>query len=754
MKGKFYILCILVFAGSLSPVIAQVENNFNDLSLNYTPHGSITISADLDFLGYAFPGTGDPGTPYIIENYIISTFSTFGISIESVSKYFIIRNCYIENQNDGIRIDNVETGRTRIENTICINNENGINIVNSGEVTLVDNRLEFNSDTGLYVENCAGSTFTNNTCSNNNDDGIHIRFSDTPQITENVCHNNYEQAIEVRDSTLPVLQNNTVYSNLNGISLLRADFADVSNNEVYDTIQIGIGITDSEQVNVEHNICYNNMYGLDISECGTSLINNNTLYDNGRVGIEISQSYYSTISYNNLTRNSLDIVEFNLGFYLIYTLINNTINELPFGFLTHLENEIITEEYGQLLLVNCTEVTIDSKEILSITLYDSPNCTITNCTIEGGQFSIRARGSEYTEIIGNDIRGGWIYAVEISGSDGIIFNYNTIHPSCTSGFAVTFSPNAEIRNNTISEVDYCGIGNSPSSKIINNTLTIERGLSISNSINLEIKDNNFITGGFDFLYPRSIIPYCDFGDNWVTGKLVGIYQNQADIVITQPHGQVFLLDCERVTIQNQVIGIVPLGIFLAFGDSCIIQNNVINDATTAILLTNSTNTNILSNSIDTAFEGIVLRSSLNTLITQNTIGNCMYQGTNIEWDSHNCLITHNNIMNNARYGLEVSSNNNVIHHNNFVDNYYSVFSQAYDGGMGNQWYDGSTNEGNFWNDWIGFGVYQIDGGSVDPYPLNSQAPTTIPEYSRNLWIFILISILTFLSIPILRLRTK
>jgi len=758
MKSKFYILCILLFAGSFSPVIAQIDKKVGDISINYTPHGSIDIDADLDFIGYAFPGTGSSGDPYRIENYIISTSSTFGINIESVSSYFVILNCYIENQNDGIRIDSVDSGRTKIENTICINNNaNGIDIVDSGEVTLIDNRLENNGDNGIYVEYCDGSTITNNTCVNNNDVGLHIRHSNTIEITESVCYDNNGFGIEIRDCTLPVIQHNAVYGNGNGITVLRSDFADISYNEIHDNLNLGIGVSTSEQVNVEHNICYNNGHGLEINGAGTSLINNNTCYDNKETGIEIRTSYYSTISFNNLTRNSLDIVEYMTGFYLVYTLQNNTINELPFGFLTHLENETITEDYGQLLLVNCTEVTIDSKEILSIKLYDSPNCSITNCTVLGGSTGILLRESEYTEITDNDISGSRTYGVAVSGSDGVVINYNTIHSSGWSGFIVTYSPNAEIRNNTISEVMSCAVSSSSSSRIINNTFTVELGLTIAGSINLEIKDNTFITGGFDFIYPREIIPYCDFGNNWVSGKPVGIYQNQADIIISQPHGQVYLINCDRVVLENQNIGAVPIGIFLAFGESCTIQNNIVNGASSAMLITNSTYTNIVSNDINSAFEGMVIRSSLNTLITQNTIENSLWQGINVEWESDSCLITHNTISNSAKHGLGVSSNNNIIHHNNFIGNHISHSygtSQASDGGIGNQWYDASKNEGNFWDDWSGSGAYSIDGGSEDPFPLSSQAPITIPEFSRNVWFYFLISILSFATIPVLRYRRR
>lgn len=83
----------------------------------------------------------------------------------------------------------------------------------------------------------------------------------------------------------------------------------------------------------------------------------------------------------------------------------------------------------------------------------------------------------------------------------------------------------------------------------------------------------------------------------------------------------------------------------------------------------------------------------------------------------------------ASYGIYFADagNNNLIHHNDFFEN--SVSSQALDDGYNNQWYDDSTNEGNYWSDWICTGDYLIDGSAafVDPYPLGG---VVVPELNN------------------------
>ncbi|MCG3222748.1 MAG: hypothetical protein H7641_15320 [Candidatus Heimdallarchaeota archaeon] len=56
-------------------------------------------------------------------------------------------------------------------------------------------------------------------------------------------------------------------------------------------------------------------------------------------------------------------------------------------------------------------------------------------------------------------------------------------------------------------------------------------------------------------------------------------------------------------------------------------------------------------------------------------------------------------------------------------------SQAKDDGNENIWYEVQTSQGNYWEDWGGTGIYEIDGlgGNDDLYPLN-----TIPVISELL----------------------
>ena len=86
-----------------------------------TPHSPIIITCDGNFSDYGFPGNGSAVNPFIIENYNITTNDEIGISILDTTKFFIIRNCYIDAYRRGIDIENTAIGTASIINNICIN---------------------------------------------------------------------------------------------------------------------------------------------------------------------------------------------------------------------------------------------------------------------------------------------------------------------------------------------------------------------------------------------------------------------------------------------------------------------------------------------------------------------------------------------------------------------------------------------------------------------------------------------------------
>jgi len=137
-------------------------------------------------------------------------------------------------------------------------------------------------------------------------------------------------------------------------------------------------------------------------------------------------------------------------------------------------------------------------------------------------------------------------------------------------------------------------------------------------------------------------------------------------------------------------------------------------------------------------------------------------------------IAYNNIVNNTQTGIQLGIEDtssvatlygNIIHHNNLISNdwYYvngvytpSSDHQAIDEGIENFWYDNSTNEGNYWDDYEGTGAYTIEGetGSEDPYPLTEHADYATVETPMNYWVTVLSLSLAAMFVLITRKNMK
>ncbi len=157
---------------------------------------------------------------------------------------------------------------------------------------------------------------------------------------------------------------------------------------------------------------------------------------------------------------------------------------------------------------------------------------------------------------------------------------------------------------------------------------------------------------------------------------------------------------------------------------CVIANSSLGTTGSSggagIYLDDATDIEIKGNTIEGFFlYGIWIKSGEDILIWYNTIRGCggMFY----------C-------------GLRCEGNYTSIYENNFIWNSEIDDSQAYDGGVGNVWYNETTGRGNYWSDHTGpdanyDGIvdepYPIAGpaGSQDLYPLTEpvQYPPTPPE---------------------------
>lgn len=170
---------------------------------------------------------------------------------------------------------------------------------------------------------------------------------------------------------------------------------------------------------------------------------------------------------------------------------------------------------------------------------------------------------------------------------------------------------------------------------------------------------------------------------------------------------------------------------------------------------------VLNNNCSFNKNGIVLRKVQSLTLFNNTCYNNI-DGIVLE-ETDFSTISYNTLQEIKEYGIKIWewSTWNKIHHNYFVCNNREGtehgFSQAYDEGYNNRWYESSTDEGNFWSDYDSINEYPIDGSvnNTDLYPLiyNYECCLTC-ETPEESYIEPIIVIVSTLGIATVILRKK
>ena len=320
-------LLIILLGFSFLPTIFSQENTENKTSyvLAYTPHAPISITDDSGFS--VFPGAGTSDDPYVIEGYDITTSDLEGIYISSTTKYFVIKDCYIDANSYGIHIDNIADGTAEITNNSCINNAlYGIWIASSNNNS-ISNNLCTNNHHGIRLS--AYSSFNNvsgNNCTDNSEYGIILSFGNNNTVSGNNCtndgtgiylgysHNNTVSENNCTDNAygiwLRLSENNSIIKNIckisaQGIRLTEdSNFNTISGNNCTDSVNSGIILNSSNNNTVSENSCIDNQFGVFFSN---SEANYNTIYknncSNNDYGIYLNEPKHANITENFLYFN-------------------------------------------------------------------------------------------------------------------------------------------------------------------------------------------------------------------------------------------------------------------------------------------------------------------------------------------------------------------------------------------------------------------------------------------------------------------
>jgi len=246
-------------------------------------------------------------------------------------------------------------------------------------------------------------------------------------------------------------------------------------------------------------------------------------------------------------------------------------------------------------------------------------------------------------------------------------------------------------------------------------------LSYSSNYN-KITNNTFVNDGLS-VSSASISYQNKIEDNTVNGKPLVYLEGISDYNIEEA-GQVILVNCDRVVVEDLDLSNTDIGIELLQTDNSILMNNKISGSGDGIFLSSSENNQITNNKISDSGKviylggvthhlngrGVCLCSSNKNTIIKNELSNNAGHGIDISWSEDNLIYLNNFIKNNGNVVAYNSSNS----WNSFEEITYPYNENTYTGYMGNYWsdYRGGDVDGNG----IGDTSYSINS-EKDNYPL-------------------------------------
>lgn len=245
----------------------------------------------------------------------------------------------------------------------------------------------------------------------------------------------------------------------------------------------------------------------------------------------------------------------------------------------------------------------------------------------------------------------------------------------SNGLGVYFSntDNSIIyRNNFIKSgtgVNFCGSG---TNNIVNKNMFFKSSIFIFQSNGNIITNNNFTASGITVeISYKNILE-----NNYANGKPIVYLEEESNLSIDCPAGEIILVNCNNITVKNQNISNVGDCIQLTKCSSCKIINNNLSYASHALHMSFSSFNEIQGNIMVDVTYGIYMKSSNNyNLICNNYCSNSWWA---INLGGSRNEIKMNNISN-SNYAIRLmTSAYNDIQGNNLIENGCGVhFKDSY-----------------------------------------------------------------------------
>ena len=552
---------------------------------------------------------------------------------------FTIRNS--SSDNEGIEISsnfNTIKGNTISDNDdgICLNSYSSNN-------SITGNFLSYNHN-NIKLSYANSNSITGNSFRNSFGNGIQLSSSSNNKIKGNIISYNYiNKGIVLYDSSNNTITGNTINSNSYecevGILLSVSNSNIITGNTVSTSDFFGDGIQllkSSNNTITGNNISSNKQDGIHLSSSSNNNITGNTISSNERDGVYLGSSSNNIISNNSFFNDGLRIEDSYQN-----TVFNNTVNGKPLIYLENEANTVINNETGEIILVNCNNITIQNQNI-SQTSVGIELLNTTNCLIKGNNI-LKSR-------IG-------IFLTDYS-SDNIILGNNISSKHYGYGMVLSYSNSNILMGNNISSNSFCGLKiycsnyNSITENIIN---AHDWGIYLGSGIYNIISNNTIYASSFMYGF-------------WIDASSDNIISENT-INCRLGDGLYIEADSNRnIIFQNTIVsnghnGIYFYGIWKGCEDNEISENIISSNDENGILIYNCDKNTVIGNVINSNGEHGILVSQY----------------------SNYTVIRGNNISFNKKWGIWLNGNYHKVLNNNFIGNKHDAFFVSFNLFKNNRW---------------------------------------------------------------------
>ncbi|MDB4303690.1 right-handed parallel beta-helix repeat-containing protein, partial [Desulfosarcina sp.] len=350
------------------------DNQLNNIRVNTTKYYGIHINTNShrnNFTGLTlFGGTDSGGLAVYVGSgrnntidcqggTLTGTNTTSNDAIYSTQNGTQVKNCNIENFDEGIYFDGVSNGLINNTNVSTTHTGgNAIYLTGSNNNTLTDNNATSAEGSGFYIDISDFNTFTNNFGKSNGSDfgdsgfyirggshnntltsntargdsqsGLHLYQSENNTLISNIATGVTDHGIELGDSaSYTVLTNNNGSSSTEGGIYIGSHYNTLTGNNGTSVSGGGIGLLGSDFNTLTNN--YGSTSGPDWGDAGILIYqaHNNTLtgdtaLGDSQYGILLYQSENNTITSSTATSESNSPIRFS-DTDKFNTFINNTL---------------------------------------------------------------------------------------------------------------------------------------------------------------------------------------------------------------------------------------------------------------------------------------------------------------------------------------------------------------------------------------------------------------------------------------------